>query len=687
MNLNNAVRILNTDLYGELINLKKTDRKKRYFYNFKISNDIWFLDDLWDLNELNINNRQHSKYRLNFRNIPKQYLFYVKCTIIDMLIKKNNRVQYAHEVLNKLGNVTRELCKKGYSDLRLITESYIDDYFNEKNERLSCSTTESLIRSLKYLLYIGETFEKVNFQPLIAKIDKMIKQTGTRKPKKSTNEYIPDRFLDQIVSIALKDIDDENLKLDYRIIACLIVILAETGMRGEEVCLLETRKLDYIKINDNKLYFLHFLIFKNSGLNNSGKKTHAFLTEKAVKAYITCENLINSLIDNLSEEKKIKAILKLYNKGNLKRRYTLTQLKEMLSKLSNEQVRIYEKELRKYLFMSEKTVTQKKGEPLFRSNLEWFFIRHMNDFDISKIPINERSKIKMKTINSETLYNKVFSVSERENMSFNEMKSKEFMYVNPHMFRVTVCTKLFQQGVHWDFIMKHMNHLEPDMTMYYCKSDKFMDLLKESTNLVEKMLDEDGIIEPSLLNYANDIDKTILDDDEIKFKIKKINEFVSKENYNKINIIEDIKKITSKLDKSNTPIVENEFGACIRSLIFGICSRKQYFSSISEGYFTGVQLPNYKYIHLSYDRFLQKKVVLMHNRKVAEGDDRYEFEYQREKKAMTIFINKTLLKELNLLCDDINQHGTDFILKKHPEIRDIIENTDKIRGEINEWII
>jgi hypothetical protein len=132
--------------------------------------------------------------------------------------------------------------------------------------------------------------------------------------------------------------------------------------------------------------------------------------------------------------------------------------------------------------------------------------------------------------------------------------------------------------------------------------------------------------------------------------------------------------------------MENEFGVCIRSVIYGICQKRNYFSSLSDNYFIGVQLPTYKFINYTYQRVLQKISIVKHNREIADRDKRYISEYEREDRALRLYVNKTLLIELNLLENDLDMYGANKVLYEQPQLKQVVEEIDDVRKVVKQWI-
>ncbi|KZL89421.1 hypothetical protein [Clostridium magnum] len=682
------IKYLDQSARREFNKLKKIKKEERELYNFKISTSIWFKDMIWNFNYANEKNRIAYKYRFDYNKIPAPYQFYVKATILNKLLSSENRITGAYDIYAHLKTITRALYFNNITDIRLVSLNEVKNYINSKFVKCGDSHIAVLVVDFKKFIEAIDEFEEYNYEDILGFLNNTINKCWKSRPQKAENDYIPFIFLNQIVSLAIRDIDNENLKMDDRIVASLIVLMAETGMRAEEVTLVETNKLDSVEVNGKEICYLKFLTFKTQQNEYEGRETYTWLTEKALKAYRMCESFVNTIVDNLSEESRLRILISLHNKEKLKQRFRIKQLREMASKIDDNEVKQLEKEMRRYLFISDKYGTQKRGSELFRENIEKFFVRHEGDFDIENIKPHELGYIKQFNISSKAKYEKFFSVEQRKKVQYEEVKDKKYLYVNPHMFRVTVCTKLFLQGVHIDFIIKHMNHLEEDMSLYYYKSEKFVDELEEGAEILSGMLNKEGVIitNPDLTNDS--FIKTVVSDKNIREKIEKINSFLEKsEKNNHLNIKDNFKNTIRKLEKTDTPIVENEFGVCVKSVIFGICEKRKYFSTLSDNYFIGIQLPTYRYIHYSYERFRQKVEGIEHNRKIAEKDDRYSVEYEREKKVLAAFIKKTLNTEINLLDKDIQDYGIEMVIEKHPDLKSIIENLEKIRKEIQLWML
>lgn len=647
--------------------------------SFNIDEFNRFENDIWDFNYINKNNRSLAKYRVNFSNIKGIYKKYCKVVVLREIKIKKVRISSCIMFVHIIRNICNNLYNIGIVDIRLLDISIIKSYFEEcklKNKPTMIAKKSSIFNKL---IKVIEDFEKINLSEIRKYLNAVTSKYSQIRPYTAVNEYIPDIFLNQIVSIAMKDIDNTELGYPVRLVACLIVILANTGMRAEELSLLERNKLRTIKAGEKEVDFIEFLTFKTVGRGREFRTTSCFLPKEGSIAYKKAEKLVDEFIDNLSKESKDKVLYYFYsgkyirNKKFLPKEYTAE-----LKRLSSNEMKKILYEAKRYLYLGKYGLLI-RGTAQLRNSVKKFFVRHRNDFNLSEL--KDKSHIRYYSINTKSLYEYVFTSKEREKLTFEDAKELKIPYLGLHQFRVTVCTKLFMQGVHIDYIMKHMNHLSEDMTAYYNKSESFINELEESIRIIGDISNESGVIETDTNKIDNDL---ICEENntEIINKINKVNEFLQKNN---LNINKDINKIMKILLKTNTTIEENEFGICIRSIINGVCDRKKYFSSINDNYYIGIQLDSYDFLKDHYERFLQKKNIVIHNKRVSMNDSRYLNEYQRESKALSYYVEKTVLRELKLLEEDIKEFGVVDIIEKHPKLQSIIANFDKIKEELYLW--
>lgn len=665
----------------------KKDYKNISTHNFKVIGDVFFQDMVWDFNFLNTNNRSKESYKFDFNTVPNNYVFFAKHIVLNEYFFAKNSFSTCHKSFILIRLFFKNLFKTKTSDVYLINKKVVVEFISSYEKNVSVNRVENMCVTLVKFFKLLSDILQFNYEHIIQFLDNKGKECRCfTKLHSAKNEYIPDSFLNQTISLAIKDIDNDNLKLSNRIVACMLVIIAETGMRAEEATLLESNMLDTIYIDslDKEVNYLKFKTFKTTDNIGEYKLTYTWLTPIATKAYKTCQSLMFDCIDTLGEISKLRLLIIL--SGHEKKLYKnirLSKLRKLVEDLTKDELQDAVSKSKKYLFIDGRTGIQKRGSHLIRDNILSFFIRHTNDFNLDIIPKSQLKNLNTFMFTNESKFIKEFSTSERKLLKYSDLKNKKYFFVNPHMFRVTVCTKLFLQNVHIDFIVKHMNHLSEDMTLYYNKSSELKDNLAESIKILSLMShNSGGLIETNINAIQSETYKSILSDDLIRENINKINQFLS---MNNLNIVTDIDKILKKLIKFSSPIIENEFGVCINVVTQSICAKREFFSSELGSYILNITLPTYKNISYSYDIFNQKIKILEHNKKIADKNSAFYNEYKREFNSLCYFVETKLEKEIKLLEYDLNNFGYDYVLKMYPDLESIIQNIEFIQEEINLW--
>lgn len=670
-----SIRRNNQKMILETYKIRGLIKEKNNIINdFKLMNNIIFSDNIWDFSYLNKLNRESSNYKFNFSNISEEYLNYIKVIVLEEIIYSQKKIQTINKTFDILRTISNEFNTLGVISPILVNDTFIKDYINNKEKVNGYGYLSRVIPVLKQLLLLIYNLEEKCNDDIIRYLDYKYKYYNSLKHKKSSNEYIPDDFLNNLVSCAVKDGSNNKFKETYRIFSNLLIIVAETGMRIEELILLETNKLNTIKVGDKDVYYLNFISTKSASNDNGYKDTYCYLTDLAADAYKRAERIVNQLIDNMSLKVKFNLYRDIIKNEMKDIDWDKLEINNFEEVLSGEQLESLNNLARRYIFISDHTCKKISHTSSLRDYMYRFVIR--NNEILSESAKKNPEDISYLSVKSNSIFEKFYGRGEDIEISFEDIKDIKYPYVNFHRFRVTVCTKLYQKGIPLDFIRSHLNHLYDDMTCYYIKNEKIKNELEENIELLKDIVDENGYINKSLDD--NDIDVM-----NIENKIKKINSFLKK---NKLNIKSDLKKILVILNKTQTTIVENEFGVCVKSLISGICKKRKYFNSDRDNYYIGLELETFKYIDLNYERFKQKKEIIEHNKKLVKDDEELRFEFDREVKSLKYFINKTLVKELDLLENEINLNGMSNVIKSNENLEFIITNIAIIKGEINAWI-
>ena len=670
-------------------------KSKKYFYdikneNYRISDSpSFFNDDIWDFNYLNENDRRRDLYRFNFEGIPSQFKSISKHLVIQELFVKKNKFGSVNNTFNITKSFFWYMDELNISSYLMLDKRSVEMYLDMKRKSVSSNRLETVCSHISRIFDFLEENTDIKYTAIKKKLSDVGKECRKyRDAFSARNDYIPDYFLNQTVSLAIKDMNNEDLHISDRIVACLIVILAETGMRGEEVSLLESGMLDTISVKsiNKNVNYLRFKTFKTTSSVGEFTNTYCYLPENSTEAYLLAEKLmLKSVERKRSQESEYRSIIIAADReSEIKRndcgRPSFPCMKKIVESMSKEELEQAEAKRRKYIYVSGDTGRQKRSSTVLRNDIIDFYVRHKDDFDLSKLKQSELDNLNEFRYTSESKFKRDFSVSQREKISFEDIQDEIFYYVNPHRFRVTVCTKLFASNIHLDYIVKHMNHLSEDMTIYYNKAYELKDELEESLNILSLLSkNNNGLIETDLNKVYNEEYKKLLSDDILRESISRINSFLEE---NDFNILTDIDKILKKLKKLSAPVASSDLGVCVNIISQNICEKRQVIYNSLD---LQIVLPTYKNIHYTYDLYKERVEIVKHNKEISIKDDTYNNEYKRELNSLNHLINTRFKNELELLQEDLNDKGSDFVIEQYPYLKDIIKKLSVINEEIKQW--
>ncbi|MGP4071594.1 tyrosine-type recombinase/integrase [Piscibacillus sp. B03] len=463
----------------------------------------------------------------------------------------------------------------------------------------------------------------VNFSECYKYLNKINSKKVKVEREKGKHKFIPIDIHNRIISLAIRDLRNENLRLTQRAAACMIVLLAETGMRIGEFRILEVDSLEKISIKGESevFYYLNFKTFKTVK-EKDFKWTRSFITENALIAY-----------------------------------KTLTEI-------------FRERRKSDYLFVKESGTEVSKT--LLRYRLVEFFYRHQNDLQLDKIMDHEISQ---------------FAVTRKRNFKSakfipDDEMDRDIYYVTFHQYRVVLASILYNKGYHLDFIRQHMNHLTEEMTKHYIRLKEIEKLEVNAIETLQKRSSKDG---STLISDANEAsDKYIREElQSVQYQeiYNQINRFLKK---NKFNIFTDINEIIDRLSRTDHPIADMELGICAKSFN-KLCERNEYISSINDAYYLGVQIHSLDDLPYSVKRFREKTSIIAYNEKLYKKNQKYRNEFERELKGIRKYIERKLNPELMLLKDEICDIGFEGVHNKYPKLTEIIGNISDIEKEVQKW--
>lgn len=468
-----------------------------------ITRNIRFSDNRWnissklhtDLPELDFSSIQSKIFRVLLKNIVLRELFY------ERKKKRNVTVYYNYRLLIKFILYLEN--EKFMYDLRYITPEIVKEYVEVLKKR---NTTKNylatMLLAVKHFLHevqiAGHKIDLSVYEQLLTVRYEEIKTE--RESNKTPN--IPKRIFKQTVKCALKDMEDESLRIQDRMMACLIVILSYTGMRRGELERLEADKLKDITVLDKKekAYILDFFTYKTTP-SKDGRWTKTIAFHNTVKAY--------KLYEQFTKERRLKGKTTYLYLNRFGKRYSRSS---------------------------------------FYFSFDIFFCRHQEIFQ--NLSEYEKGQVHIQRLNP-TLMRYI-----DKNQPSPPILGSTFFTLNAHQFRVAIANRLKEKNVHLQWIRQHMNHLSEEMTKHYFRDDN--NLMRETLMRRAKADGNSLELEP---NTQNNLVKIELFEPELLKAYEEINRFLEKK---KFNIFKDIDDIINTL-KYN-PLRENIVGVCTKHL-------------------------------------------------------------------------------------------------------------------------
>ncbi|MBR3312856.1 MAG: site-specific integrase [Atopobiaceae bacterium] len=235
-----------------------------------------------------------------------------------------------------------------------------------------------------------------------------------------------------------------------------------------------------------------------------------------------------------------------------------------------------------------------------------------------------------------------------------------FVYPKPHSFRATVATKLYEDGVDERFIQLHMSHLNMDTTVGYIRSDR--EIEKANNDLVYRTVLGDGaeMIGPRGNAFQQKVEQFVASlPDKVKANL------------------DEVVKAASK----TFPLRRKVGGVCIHC--GGVVSCKSD-NETDQIYCAFGVCPNQCVLYFMADQCLD--TVRSHMELIPINLERGHTKAARNelRKAQNV-IRDALVPELDSLDRQIATLGRDGVLRRFPDLEELIDTLPEVRKEVAEW--
>lgn len=586
-----------------------------------------FSANVWDFSEYNTLSLPKKLFIYDFEKIQSQYRNYAKVFILYQIYVQWKRPSSTKTNFDYVAAFCRFLKEKRVNHPKFISLDIVKEFFDRQTcKEVVISGKKTVIK--RFLMEIEARNQEISYRAIYDEILNVVdKELINAEMEAGKIPQIPEKTFKKIISLALKDIYNEELDIVSKQAACMTIILAETGMRIGEFARIEINLLKELRLSDEDdvFHYLRFKTYKTTG-TKEWLWTKTYMTDKAILAYKTLESLLHSY------RKKSKYL-------------TVSRLGSLYS-----------------------------YNNVLGTHMQRFFINHQDELGFNDMNNDELEHFSCITISEDT-YNAI-SVARKYDIG------KQIYYTTPHQYRVTLCNILASKK-HLDWVRKHMNHMTSDMTQHYIRK---AEMRKKQRNQVEidvlqRRANKDGDKLETNIETDNEIVRKELSIDELREAYNDINAFLEKK---KFNVFKDIKGILAYI-KNRATLTETDEGFCARTAFDKLCKRQEYISSANDLYYIGPQIIAIEELGFTYKRFKEKTEVIKHNQKMFKENPKYKTELEREKRSMEKYIEKKVFPEILALGKAIEEKGKEAIIEKHPNIKSIVSNYTKIKDEVLKW--
>lgn len=433
--------------------------------------NIYFTDMVWDFQEFTTLSIPRKVLVFKFDKCPEEFRDELKAYVLIQMLDRKTKVQTIHKNATYIRKFFSYAKSKGYLYVEDIPDSVIRGYINSEIRAGLTATSIAFIRGALKGFY---RYYAVNFKDLITTERAKLFETEDVNELYATKESskLPDipenyfmAFLQAIITVA----KDKTEKVTNRAIACIYIILSQTGLRIGEILNLEIDDLMATTIfNGESVHYLRYKTWKREKGNNVFSYEITYINELSKFAF-----------DLLTE---------LYSDGRKKLNTNLLYIGNLW-------------------YYKRKEIKLPIESGVFEKSAVKFFAYLNKFFPTVDVPEELYPGINIKQVSKDPAVTRQYP------------SAKTLAKPRNHQFRVHVCSVLYKKGVPLDYINKYMSHLTETMTDYYIRitPSNPQEDMEFSFNILEKIVKG----ELKLLG-GKDADGIV----------KRINEFIEKNGFN-----------------------------------------------------------------------------------------------------------------------------------------------------------
>ena len=492
----------------------------------------------------------------------------------------------------------------------------LEDYRRMESEADSNSSGSMYVRAntLRRFLRFREAFFGVAFDPdLESELNRVAKATAALHVASSgRTPKVEEEYLSSLLTTCQQSLDDDEERFKYRIVAAAIMVGAQVGMRISELCALDVGSVRSSKMDGKEdIAYLEYRSFKGMRGEGRYKVVEASLPPSALRAY----RWLEEHCEEGRSQRGTKALIVVPKQRN---RY--------ISSVAFEES-IYE-----YILVHRDTIPCINTAGRFP--------------DLKSMPVKSLMK----------RFGRIKSASYDEGLSGDDV----FVYPTFHMFRVTVATRLYEQGAEPRHIQKRLGHADLSATVGYIRSER--EIERNASSLVYKTMLSDGaeLIGP----HGDEFTK------KIKAFIPTLPEHVR-------NDLDAVVEATAE----HFPLRFKVGGVCIRCGNIVPCKRNDETDQIFCAF--GVCPNQHSLYYMAPDHLasFREHIVL-----VDEDMRRGHIKAARNelRKAQNV-LKTSLIPEIDSLEEQLENIGREGVLGRFPDLEELVDNLEEVKKEVEQW--
>lgn len=380
---------------------------------------IFFSDSRWDFSQFSSLNISKKAMKFNFGLCCDTFRDESKSYVLIQILENNCKIQTTHQEYGILYLFFNAAEKSGFFAVQDITDNFICEFIESRSISIRREMwVKTVLR--KFFMHYSANFKDVLSDKRLKLFDNKNIRAFYAHAANNKLPNIPDDYYNELLSATIKIAKDPSRDKNTRGIACIMIIMMQTGLRTGECIGLQVNALKEVMLfNGERANYLNYRTWKRNHGNNVSSTATTYVNELTKQAY-------DLLLEIYSEDRIRIGVNYLYlgpqsriNKGN----YPID------------------------------TDVFKKGQVRFYGQVNEFF--QLVNLAEDRYPELTRKQVS------------------REPLVTNSIKDAQTLTIpHNHQFRVHVCTELYNKGVPLKYIQKFMAHLSSEMNGYYVRPKK-----------------------------------------------------------------------------------------------------------------------------------------------------------------------------------------------------------------------